>query len=199
MAEDLVDLFEIAVEHIPIVERQWNEAVLDFAMNLVLLLQNEDHDEVDPEHRLLEFCRDGLRYASQVKDQGALFDEESHVNELVPIFQRNKTVCFQALLLRRKVGHYHKHHGINDYLIKRSGAQFASSSLLFKQINNRVKRVDNNQLKQERIEDELIIHVSLDYSSFSVRMLLYDNLVRFDVSDRVCIAQNCIELVLRNS
>lgn len=139
MTKDLAYLLQIAPEHIPIVERQWNEAVLDLAMNLVFFLQNQDHDKVDPEHRLLQFCRDGLRNASQVKDQRALFDKQSHVNKLVPIFQRNKTVCFQALLLRCKVGHYHKHHGIDDNFIKSSRAQFATLSLLFKQINNRVK------------------------------------------------------------
>lgn len=51
----LLELVEIAIDHVAIINKQRNNAVLNFTMHAVFLLKYKNHYEVESEHSFTDF------------------------------------------------------------------------------------------------------------------------------------------------
>ena len=65
---------KIVPNHVSIVQEYRYQTVENVSVNLVFLLKNEDHDNVDSEHHLLSVPAEGAVDSTEVEDQRALLN-----------------------------------------------------------------------------------------------------------------------------
>lgn len=118
VGRELNQLLQVAVEHVQVVESQGDDGVLDFSVDLVFLLEDEDHDEVYAQQSLLDFFGNSFGHSTQIEQERTLLDQKQYVDQFVPVGQRDETILNQTLLLSQEVGDDHPHYGHHQGLVK---------------------------------------------------------------------------------
>jgi hypothetical protein len=91
---DCSNLGGVTVDHISVVQKKRNQTIVNFPVDLIFFLKNQNHNQVNTEQGVTKISRKTSRNASLPQHDATLLDKQDNIDKFVPIGKRNEAIWF---------------------------------------------------------------------------------------------------------